>query len=85
VQHFALRRLANQLLHRRLHSSRRFHNDLALRRNGQRNAQTRFQVGQAIPRKSAAVAEQRDHAGRRHVILLFAHAVWWVGGEHFSA
>ena len=74
VQHFALRRLANQLLHRGLEHGRRLRHDLALRRHRQRDAHALLQVSQAIPGKPAAVAEQRDHAGRRHVVLLFAHS-----------
>ena len=39
VQHFAMRRVANQLCHRRLDRRRCFRYDLALRRGRQRNAQ----------------------------------------------
>jgi len=83
VQHFALRRLANQLRHRRLDRSRGFRDDLALGRGGQRNAQILLQVGQAVPRKPTPAAEQGDHAGRCRVILLLAHAFGNFGREHF--
>ena len=85
VQHFALRRLADQLLHRGLERGGRFRDDLPLRRGRQRNAQALLQVFQAIQGKPAAVVEQRDHAGRGRVVLLFAHAGGSFGGEHFAA
>ena len=44
VQYFALRRVANQLHHRRLDRGGRFRDDLALRRGRQRNAQTLLQA-----------------------------------------
>ena len=83
VQYLALCRLANQLLHRRLDRSGRFRYDLALRRDGKWNAETLFQISQSIPRNPTPIAEQGDHAGRRRVVLLLAHACGNFGREHF--
>jgi Reverse transcriptase (RNA-dependent DNA polymerase) len=84
VQHFALRRLANQLLHRRLEHGGRLRDDLALRCRRKGDAYTFLQVRQAIPGKPAAIAQQRDHAGRGCVVLLFAYASGSFRGEHFA-
>ena len=55
VQHFVLRRVANQLRHRRSDRGGRFGYDRALRRGRQRNAQALLQAFQSIPRKSTSL------------------------------
>lgn len=85
VQHFALRCLANQLFHRRLEDDGGFRHDLTLRGHGQWNPQALLQIGQSIPRKPTAVAEQRDHAGSGHVILALAYSLRSIRSERLSA
>src|SRR5580692_4122136 len=85
VHYFPLRRVADQLIHRGLDLSSGFLYDLALGCRWKRDAQVLLQTLQPIPGEPAAVTQQRDHAGRRVVVLLFAHAFRRRGGKHIPA
>ncbi len=85
MQHFALRCLANQLLHGGSDGVGRFRYDLALCRGRQRDAQALLQICQPMPRKSTSVTEQRDHARRRLIVLVLAHSLGSVGRECLTA
>ena len=85
MRHFALRRLANQLLVRRLDRLRGFLDDVPLRGCRQRNAQLFFQTLQPVKGNAAAVVELRDHCRRRFVVLLRTHAFRLLGREHLPA
>jgi hypothetical protein len=85
VNHFALRRLPNQLIPCRFDQRRSLLHNLPLRRRRQRNAELIFQLFQPVERSSTAVLEQRDHRCGRLVVLLRAHAFRLLRGEHLPA
>jgi hypothetical protein len=85
VHYFPLRRLARQFLQCGLQDDCGFRYDLALRRHRQRDAQTLFQALQPVPRNSAPVPQQGDHARRRLIVLLLAHAFRRRGRKHIPA
>src|ERR1017187_9177873 len=68
------RKAALQFLQRGLEDDRGFRYDFALRGHRQRDAQALFQALQSVPRNSAPVPQQGDHARRRLIVVLLAHA-----------
>ena len=85
VQHFALRRLPDQLVTRGFDHLRGFFHDLPLRRGGQRNAQQLLQLFQSIKRHSTAVLQQRDHRRGGLVVFFGADAFRFRRGKYFAA
>ncbi len=81
MEHLALRRVADQLVHHGLYPRGGLLDDVPLGGGRERNLQARLEPVQAMEGQAAAVLQQRDHARRRRVVLRRADAVGHRGRE----
>ena len=85
VLHFPSRRLADELLQRRLNYRRSCRRYFPLRRGRQRDLQARLQILQPVEGQPTAIFQQCQHTGGGGVILLRSHSRRRLGREDFSA
>ena len=85
MQHFALRRLADQLIVRRFDQLGGVRDHFPLGGRRQRNAHQFFHPLQPVKRHAAAVLQLRDHGRRSFIVFLRPQALGLLGREDLPA